>query len=122
MKIKKQYESIVTLTSIELYMPDIDIVILDKLRKIFEGRCFNQTQEEVLLIFCPPLPDPRINFSCKSFSSSCKDNIFSFNCCHFSAEIILFLFIRLKNCHKRFLWYFHRTNLFHTFFAGLLFL
>jgi len=43
MKIKKQYESIVTLTSIELYMPDIDIVILDKLRKIFEGRCFKSS-------------------------------------------------------------------------------
>lgn len=43
MKIEKQYESIVNLSSVEMYMPDLDIVILDKLRKIFEGKCFQSS-------------------------------------------------------------------------------
>src|SRR3989344_4549102 len=32
------------------------------------GRCRNCTHEEVLLIFCPPAPLPRINFSSRSLS------------------------------------------------------
>ncbi len=43
MKIKKQYESIVNLNSIELYSADIDSVIFNKLCKIFEGRCFKSS-------------------------------------------------------------------------------
>ncbi len=27
------------------------------------GKCFRKTQFDVLLIFCPPAPDPRTNFS-----------------------------------------------------------
>lgn len=33
------------------------------------GRCLRNTQFDVLLIFCPPAPDPRINFSNKSAST-----------------------------------------------------
>ena len=32
------------------------------------GRCFRKTQLFVLLIFCPPAPEPRTNFSSRSFS------------------------------------------------------
>ena len=30
------------------------------------GRCWSQTVDEVLLIFCPPAPDPRVNVSVTS--------------------------------------------------------
>lgn len=30
------------------------------------GSCFRKTQFEVLLIFCPPAPEPRTNFSMRS--------------------------------------------------------
>jgi len=43
MRIKKQYESIINLNSVELYLPDADVVILDKLRKIFEGKCYKSS-------------------------------------------------------------------------------
>mgnify|MGYP003453310809 CR=1 FL=1 len=33
------------------------------------GRCFRKTQFDVLLIFCPPDPEPRTNFSNKSASA-----------------------------------------------------
>jgi hypothetical protein len=32
------------------------------------GRCLRKTQFDVLLIFCPPAPEPRTNFSNKSVS------------------------------------------------------
>lgn len=43
MLIKKQYEFIVNLNSLELYAADLNIVILDKLRKTFEGRCYKSS-------------------------------------------------------------------------------
>jgi len=43
MRIKKQYESIINLNSVELYLPDLDVVVLDKLRQIFEGKCYKSS-------------------------------------------------------------------------------
>ena len=48
-----------------------------------EGSCFRYTQLAVLLIFCPPLPEPRMNFSTRSSGRIPRASILASRAFHF---------------------------------------